>query len=110
MNIFAQLSFDYIGNLFDREQAAITVIHDLCGCQLCLQSLSFKPGKMLIEVLLEVEHGPRHEGEAEADIRIELEKANLDASILIVHGTEYVSEEPPYRPQMTLQSQLRHGE
>lgn len=110
MNIFAVLTFEYHGTTNERGNATIYTITALENSDLSFQGVSFKPFKMLIEVLLEVEHGPRHEGEAEDDIRIELDKAGLDASILVIHGTEYASEEPPYRPQMTLESQLRHGE
>lgn len=114
MNIFAILTIPHDGHpvFHGRGCATINVIEALEQCDLFFRGVSFKPGKMLVEVLLEVDaaHGPRNETEASDDVRIELDKAGLDASILIVHGTEYASEEPPESPPMTLQSQLRHGE
>lgn len=111
MNIIAVLTIPHDVHL-GRGFATISVIESLENSDLSFQGVSFKPGKMLVEVLLDTDqlNAPRHEGEAEEEIRKECDKANLDCSILIIHGTQYVDESKGYEPQMTPETQLRHGE
>lgn len=112
MNIFAQLAFDYKGTLTQRGYTTLYTINALERCDLSFQCVNFRDGKMLVEVLLDTDevNSPRNEMEAEEEILKELQKVEMDCTILIIRGTEYVNEEPRYEPQMTLETQLRRNE
>lgn len=130
MNIFATLTFDYDGGQFGRGEAVSKVINEIenvTKCDLSFQGVHFReskwsaaltgnhmPPKMLVEVAMfdiDILNGPRHEGEAEELVQRELDKCkDMDCSILITHGTDYVDEEKLYREKMTRVSQLRRGE
>lgn len=96
MNIFAQLSFHHDVHL-QRELATMNTIEALRKSRLSFQCANFRGGKMLVEVLLDTAplDAPRHEIEAEELIQRELDKAGLSASVLIVHGTQYIDETLP---------------
>jgi len=130
VNIFAMLTFDYTGGPYGKGEAISKVINEferVINCGLSFQGVHFKesvwataltgrcmPPKMLVEVALfniDPLDGPRHEGEAEDLIQRELDKCeDMDCSIVITHGTDYVDEEAAYKPAMTKESQLRTGE
>lgn len=110
--IFSQLSFDYAGTLAQRGYTILYTINALEKCRLSFQCVNFRDGKMLVEVLLDTDevNAPRNEMEAEEEILKEVQKAEMDCTILIISGTEYVNESERYEPKMTLATQLRTGE
>lgn len=112
MNIFAQLSFDYKGTLTQRGYTTIYTINALEKCELQFQCVNFRDGKMLVEVLLDTDevNAPRNEMEAEEEILKEVQKVEMDCTILIMSGTEYLDESERYEPKMTVETQLRRNE
>lgn len=110
--IYAELSFSYHLGEYTKGWKVRTILDELEECNLVFQGVEFKPGKMIVQVMLAVDSldAPRHEGEGEELVEREVEKTGWDCSIRVCHGTEYVDEQKPYRPQMTIGIQLRAGE
>lgn len=104
MNVFAELKIDYSGGRYGKGETVSDFLEAFHKCRLSFQGVEFKDAtlnrlpKMIVQVaLFNVDNvdAPRHEGEAEELVQRELDKAGLSASVLIVHGTQYIDETLP---------------